>query len=367
VTRRDYYEVLGVERDASQAALKKAYRRLAMDLHPDRNDDPQATAQFKEATEAYGVLSDPDKRRLYDVGGHDALDGGGFDPSSFSDFGDLFGGVLRDLFNADPRFARRGPRRGEDLLLELPLAFEEACLGVEKELNVPRVGECGECAGSGARAGTGRRPCTDCGGSGQIVLRQGFFAMSRTCGRCRGVGTTLESPCPNCRGEGRVPVEKQIRIKVPAGISEGQRIRVTGEGESGQRGGPPGDLYVEARVAPHEMFWREGFDLHVPLPLSFPQVALGAKVDVPTLQGDAPLEIPAGTEAGDVLRVRGKGVKKLSTSGHGDLLVHVRVRTPRRLNESQRDLLRRYAESVDEHYEVQEERSLLDRVKDIFG
>lgn len=369
--RRDYYEVLNVSRDCDGATLKKAYRKLAVQYHPDKNGEDGATEKFKEATEAYGVLSDPEKRRLYDIGGHAAVDGaGGFDPSQASDLGDLFGGMLRDLFGAGfggggPR-RRHGPSRGQDLLLEIALTFEDAALGVDRELSVPTAAACEPCSGSGAAPGTGRKTCPDCGGQGQIVVRQGFFAMSRACGRCRATGQILESPCTTCRGEGRVPVDKKLTIKIPAGIAEGQRIRVQNEGEPGERGGPPGDLYVQIHVEEHEHFWREGFDLHVQLSLSFPQAALGARLDVPTLTGAVPLDVAAGSETGQTLRVRSQGIRRLGSAGHGDLIVHLRVRTPKKLTSEQQQLLRRYAESMDEADDLAD-RSLFDRVKDIFG
>jgi molecular chaperone DnaJ len=372
VTQRDYYEVLGVARDVDAATLKKAYRKLALQYHPDRNDDAGAAVQFKEATEAYGVLSDENKRARYDMGGHAAVSGaGGFDPSQFSDFADLFS-VFSDLFGAGPPGGAGGPRRtrpqrGDDLLYELVLPFREAALGAEKELVIGRLNPCAACDGSGAEAGTGRTGCEDCKGAGQVVVRQGFFTMSRTCPKCRGAGTVLEHPCAACQGDGRVKGEKRLKIRVPAGIADGQRIRVGGEGESGAMGGPAGDLYVHIRVEKHEYFWREGFDLHVPIPLAFVQVALGARIEVPTLDGTLPLEIPAGTEAGEIIRLKGKGIRRLSGSGHGDLLVHVRVRTPKRLTDGQKTLLRAYADSLDESYDLREEKSILEKVKDMFA
>lgn len=368
-TRRDYYEVLAISRDADAGSLKKAYRKLAMQYHPDRNPEAGAAEKFKEATEAYAVLSDPDKRRLYDMGGHAAVEGGGgFDGGGYADLGDIFGGVLRDLFTGGGGGARRrsGPRRGEDLLFPLALTFEDAALGCGKELLVPNVADCEACTGSGAAPGTGRKTCTDCGGQGQIVARQGFFAMSRTCGRCRGTGQALEQPCETCRGEGRVPHDRSLKIRVPAGIAEGQRIRVQGEGEPGERGGTAGDLYVQVAVEQHEHFWREGFDLHVQLSISFPQAALGTRLDVPTLADPVSVDIPAGAETGQVLRLRGKGIKRLGGSGHGDLMAHVRVRTPKKLSADQADLLRKYAESMPEDGDLGE-RSIFDRVKDIFN
>jgi molecular chaperone DnaJ len=368
VSQRDYYEVLGIPRDVDAGTMKKAYRKLALENHPDRNPDPEAAARFKEAAEAYSVLSDPEKRARYDVGGHAAVAGRGFDPAAFSEFGDIFG-VLRDVFGVDigsgSRHAR--PQRGDDLLFELALPFEAAALGVEQELRVPRMGSCEDCGGAGSEAGTGRKKCQECNGAGQVVFRQGFFSMARTCGRCRGEGSVFENPCKACRGAGRMPLERKLKIRVPAGIAEGQRIRVQGEGEPGMLGGPPGDLYVQVSVEKHDLFWREGFDLHLRLPVSFAQVALGASVEVPTLEGVTQLEIPAGTEAGDVIRVKGKGIKRLGATGRGDLLVHVRVRTPKRLSDKQAALLRKYADAVDESYDIREEKSLFDRVKDLLG
>lgn len=372
MAKRDYYEVLGVSRDATDAELKTAYRRLAVRHHPDRSDEADAEERFKEATEAYGVLSDPASRARYDAGGHAAVGGagGGFDPTAFSDFGDLFG-AFRDIFGMDfGGFGGGGrgvrPTRGADLLDELAISFEDAALGTTCELAVARLDACTDCAGSGAETGTSRTACQACGGRGQLVHRQGFFAVSRPCPRCRGRGSVVESPCQACRGEGRVQVERTLRVRVPAGIDDGQRIRLAGEGEAGEHGGPPGDLYVEVRVQPHDVFVREGVDLHLSLPLSFPQVALGTTVSLPTLEGELELDVPAGTEAGDVLRVKGRGVPRVGRSGRGDLLVHVRVRTPRSLSKAQRKLLREYADATDESYSVGEEKSFLDRVKDMF-
>lgn len=372
MSRRDYYDVLGVPRDADEAALKKAYRQLALKYHPDRNPEPAAAERFKEATEAYGVLSDPEKRARYDAGGHAAVDGRGmgFDPNAFQDFGDLFG-VFGSLFGVD--FGARGgsrrgrPQRGDDVLVQLPLSFEEAALGVDKELRVTRLVHCGECRASGAAPGTGRTPCTDCGGRGQVVMRQGFISMSRPCGRCRGEGSVLAKPCAACDGQGLVEAEKRIRLKVPAGINEGQRVRVAGEGHAGWQGGPPGDLYAAIAVEEHEYFERDGADLHVALPVSFPQVALGCEVEIPTLEGGVKVDVPAGTESGEVLRLKGRGIARLGGSGRGDLFVHVRVRTPKRLSSKQRELLQAYADAVKEKHHVGEEKGLLDRVKDLLG
>jgi len=373
VDERDYYEILGVSRDADVAEIKKAYRRLAVRYHPDRCDEPDAAERFKECTQAYSVLSDPERRRRYDLGGHAAVDGrGGFDPGAFSDFGDLFG-AFRDIFGmdfggfgGDARRARA--QRGNDLLYELSLTLEEAAIGCSRELSIPRLDACSDCGGSGAARGSGKKACPECRGRGQVVFRQGFFAMSRPCPACRGEGQVVERPCATCRGAGRVEVERKLKVRVPAGIATGQRIRLQGEGEAGEHGGPPGDLHVAIAVAEHPLFAREGADLHLVLPVSFPQATLGAEVEVPTLEGPAPLDVPAGTQSGDVLRLAGKGVRRLGGGGHGDLLVHVQVRTPRRLSARQAKLLRQYAESIEESYEPGgDEKSFLDKVKDIFA
>lgn len=373
VDKRDLYEVLGVPRDADAAALKKAYRRLAVRYHPDRCDEPDAEVRFREATDAYSILCDPEKRRRYDLGGHAAVEGrGGFDPSQFSDFGDLFG-AFREMFGMDFGDAGGGrssprPTRGSDLLYELGIEFEEAALGTRKDLEIPRLDTCSDCQGSGAAPGTGRTTCPDCLGRGQIVMRQGFFAMSRPCSRCRTTGDVVETPCDECGGAGRVEVRRRLKVRIPAGIAGGQRIRLAGEGEAGEHGGPPGDLYVAVSVAEHDILHREGADLHVTLRVGFAQVALGTEVEVPLLGDDSvEVEVPAGTESGEVLRLKGHGVRKLGASGHGDLFVHVQVKTPRHLTAKQKKLLREYAASVDEGYEIGEDKSFLERVKELFA
>lgn len=372
--KRDYYDVLGVDRQVDAATLKKAFRKKALEYHPDRNAGPEAEEKFKELAEAYQVLSDPDARARYDVGGFGAVDGRGveLDPSAFVDFTDIFS-AFGDLFGMGfGPFGGRGGRRsrvqrGDDVLVEVKLRLEEACLGVEKEVRAARLERCAECAGSGARKGSGQTTCPECGGRGQVFLRQGFVALSRTCGRCRGEGHVLRDPCPACDGRGRAPRTKTLGLKIPAGIGDGQRIRVTGEGSSGAGGGPPGDLYVAVAVEPHAVLERDGDDLHVTLPLSFPQVALGATVEVPGLTGNVKLDVKPGTQSGDVLRVRGEGVPRLGGTGRGDLLVHVRVRTPKRLSAKQAELLKAYAAAVNEHYDVGEDRSLFERVRDAFS
>ncbi|MEM7246149.1 MAG: molecular chaperone DnaJ [Acidobacteriota bacterium] len=367
--RRDLYEVLGVDRSADAATLKKAYRDLARKYHPDRSDAPDAEERFKEATEAYGVLSDEQKRARYDSGGFDAVDGRGFDPSSFSDFGDLFS-VFSQVFGGDFGGGARGSRRrrGSDLLLRISLTLEQAVFGTEREIEVPRHEACADCDGSGATPGTGRRTCLECAGQGRVIVQQGFFSLGRPCGRCAGQGSILEDPCAECDGAGLVQVERKLKIKVPAGVDHGQQIRLSGEGEAGALGGPPGDLYVELSVESHPVYRREGEHLHLVLPVSFPQVALGATVTVPLLgdDEDEELDIPAGTQTGESFRLRGLGVPRLQSRGRGDLVVHVRVRTPRKLSSEQGRLLEAYAEAVEESYPVEEEKGFFDKVRDIF-
>ena len=380
VSRRDYYEVLGVARDVDGPALKRAYRKLALKYHPDRNtEDADADTKFKEATQAYSVLSDADKRARYDRGGHAAVEGRGtaFDPNQFADFGDLFG-AFRDIFGVD--FGNVGgggqrrprPTRGDDLLHEMSLTLEEAATGIERELTVPRLATCPECAGSGAVVGTGRRACADCGGRGQVVVRQGFFTLARTCGKCLGQGSVLEKPCKRCSGQGRVETERQLKVRVPAGIDEGQRIRLTGEGEAGTLGGPPGDLYILVRVEEHATFQREGADLHVVIPVSFPHAALGTTMEVPTLDGPVPCEVKPGTQPGDILRLRGKGLRRLGHAGNGDLLVHVRVRTPKRMSTEQIKLMNELASSLGPSSAADDEddendKGIFGRIRDMFA
>jgi molecular chaperone DnaJ len=376
VSKRDYYEVLGVDRGADDATMKKAYRGLARRHHPDRNsEDPQAAEKFKEATEAYGILSDGAKRERYDVGGHEAVEGrggAGFDPSSFSDFGDLFS-VFGQVFGVDfgggggGGGGRARPQRGDDLLHEIELSFEDAALGAEQEISVARLEHCEDCSGSGGKDGSGRHTCERCGGAGRVAVTQGMFRVARPCSACSGEGSTLEDPCDGCDGAGRLRAERSLRVKVPPGVDHGQRIRLSGEGEDGHRGGPPGDLYVQLRVKAHAFFEREGADLHLRLPLSFPQVALGAEITVPTLEGEEGVKLPAGTEAGEIVRLRGRGVPRLQASGRGDLFLHVRVRTPKKLNAKQKKLLKSYADSLEESYGLEEERSFFDKVKDMFS
>jgi len=369
VPGRDYYEILGVARDADAASIKKAYRRLALQHHPDKNPgNKEAEERFKEAAEAYAVLSDPEKRRIYDQYGRAGLgsQGGfsGFDPEIFGDFAD----VLGDLFGFGGIFGgsgrRRRPRRGHDLRYDLPVTFEEAVRGTEKEIRVPRLERCGACDGRGARSEKDVETCSQCRGRGQVAYQQGFFTIARTCGRCGGTGRIIARPCSGCGGNGRVRVERSITVRIPPGVVTGVQLRVGGEGEASAEGGPAGDLYVVLEVAEHEFFHREGDDLFCEIPLSFAQAALGTRLKVPTLDGEEPLEVPQGTQSGAQFRLRGKGVPSLNGGRRGDQVIRVQVRTPRRLGQRQRELFEELARL--EGKEVSE-RGLIDRVRDIFG
>ena len=369
-TQVDYYEVLGCARDASDQEIKSAYRRLALKYHPDRNPgDREAEDKFKEAAEAYSVLGDADKRQRYDRFGHAGLGGaGGFDPSTFADFGDILG----DLFGFGDVFGRRqrgGPRRGADLRYNLELTFTEAAFGVETQVEIARADTCSGCKGTGAAPGTTATTCANCRGAGQVAFQQGFFTVARTCGKCRGTGKVVATPCDTCRGQGLVEAERKLQIKVPAGVDTGSQLRIAGEGEGGTAGGPPGDLYVVVRVADHAFFKRDGTSLFCEMPVSFPQAALGATLDVPTLDGGTSrLQIPAGTQAGTSFRIRGQGVPHLGSRGRGDLHVTVRVAVPARLNAEQRKAVEQLAKILPVPVPGEkDERSVLEKMKDILG
>jgi molecular chaperone DnaJ len=377
VSKRDYYEVLGVARGAADAEIKKAYRKLAMQHHPDRNPgDKAAEEAFKEAAEAYAVLADGDKRAAYDRFGHAGVNQGGasqgFDPSIFSDFGDIFGG-LGDIFGFGGGRSARGPRRGSDLRYDLEISFEESATGTETSLRIPREETCETCRGSGAAAGSGPETCSQCRGLGQIRYQQGFFTVARTCNQCRGAGRIITKPCPTCRGNGRITQERQLTVKIPAGIATGQRIRATGEGEHGAQGGPPGDLYIVVHVAEHPVFRREEDDLHCELAIGFPTMALGGSVKVPTLNGEESLTIPEGTASGSTFRLRGKGMPSVSGRGKGDLYVAVKVAVPKKLTREQKKAIDELRKTLPEQVEQTSrdgdgsEKSVFERVKDIFG
>ena len=369
MAKRDYYEVLGVARSASGDDIKKAYRRLAMKYHPDRNkDDANAEQMFKEAKEAYEVLSNDEKRATYDQFGHDGLKGGaggaGFGPEGFSDiFGDVFG----DIFGGGRR-SRSQVFRGADLGYELRLDLERAVAGDSVTIEVPTQVTCEECDGSGARKGTSPVQCQTCGGVGQVRVQQGFFSIQQTCPACKGQGTVIEDPCPACNGRGRISKTRKLSVKVPPGVDDGDRIRLTGEGEAGRNGGPPGDLYVEIRVEPHKIFERDGGDLSCEVPISIATAALGGDVELPTLDGHVSLKIPAGTQSGKVFRLRGKGVITVRDPHKGDLFVRASVETPVNLTDEQAELLRQFDASVTKGGEKHSPRAggWLDTVKRFF-
>lgn len=352
MAKRDCYEVLGVSRDASEADIKKAYRRLAMKHHPDRNpDDPKAEAAFKEAKESYEVLSDQQKRAIYDRHGHAGLEAtagagrGGPGGNPGDAFGDIFGDVFGDIFGGGRR-SRSTVFRGADLRYELSLTLEQAVFGDTINLTLPTLVNCEPCKGTGAKPGTKPVTCRTCEGAGQVRMAQGFFSIQQTCPNCRGTGQQIEQPCGSCQGRGRVQKNKTLAVKVPAGVDNADRIRLTGEGEAGQNGGPPGDLYVEIRTQPHDIFERDGADLSCALPVNFALAALGGAVQVPTLDGEVTLKIPAETQSGRVFRMRGKGVRPVRGSAAGDLYCRVDVETPVNLTGEQKGLLEAFNEAL---------------------
>lgn len=375
VTKEDFYEVLGVSREASEQELKTSYRRLAMQYHPDRNpNNPEAEERFKACSEAYQVLSDPEKRSAYDRYGHAAFQNGGsgagspFGGAGFQgDLGDIFGDLFGEMFNMGGS-GRRASRvqRGRDLRYDMDLEFEEAVFGVEREIEIRRLEACEECRGTGSAKGKAPATCTQCGGRGQVRFQQGFFSVAKTCGRCNGTGTTISDPCMACRGEGLQAKKHTIMVKVPAGVEQATRIRYQGEGEAGRFGGPSGDLYVVLSVKAHRFFEREGDDLHCVLPISFPQAALGAELQLETLEGAATIKIPEGTQSGRQFKLRGKGVPHLNSRGKGDLIVEVRVTTPSKLNKEQRDLLKQLSETMTVE-NTPTSRGLFEKMKEIFS
>jgi len=354
MSKRDYYEVLGVSRNASEAELKKAYRRAAQKHHPDRNpDDKQAEESFKECKEAWEVLSDSQKRAAYDQFGHAGVDpsmGGGAGPGGAGfggGFNDIFGDVFGDIFGAGRGGGQR-VYRGSDLRYNLDLTLEDAVAGTEVKIRIPTQVSCNECDGSGARKGTSPTQCTTCGGRGQVRMQQGFFSVQQTCPHCRGSGSIITDPCHKCHGKGRVSEHKTLSVKVPAGVDTGDRIRLAGEGEAGESGGPPGDLYVQIQVKEHPIFVREENNLFCEVPISFATAALGGELEVPTLNGRVNLKIPAETQTGRMFRMRGKGVKPVRGGAIGDLICKVKVETPVNLTRKQKDLLREFSGDMEE-------------------
>ncbi|MFN2531444.1 MAG: molecular chaperone DnaJ [Pyrinomonadaceae bacterium] len=370
MSKRDYYEVLGVSRTASDQEIKSAYRRLAVRYHPDKNpNDASAEEKFKEAAEAYGVLADVEQRRRYDRFGHSGVSSsaGNWGAPGFSGIedilGDLFG--FGDVFGGARAGGRRSAaQRGADLRYDLEISLEDAANGMTAQLRIPRLETCDTCKGSGAAGGTQPETCQSCGGSGQVRYQQGFFSVARTCHVCRGAGRVIKTPCPDCSGSGRVEREKQMEVKIPAGVETGSRLRVQGEGESGTQGGGSGDLYVVIHVAEHDQFERQGNNLYEAVPITFAQAALGAEVFVKTLDGEDKVKIPMGTQTGTVFRLKAKGMPALGGRGRGDLYVSVNVITPTSLTREQRRLLEQLAEVENKDLE---DKGLVDKVRDIFG
>jgi molecular chaperone DnaJ len=375
LAKRDYYEILGVPRDADAAALKKAYRAVAMRDHPDRNpNDPAAEERFKEASEAYAVLSSPEKRRAYDRFGHAGV-GAGAPGGGFQDFGDLggftdlFDDLFGDLFGGGRRAGGRRRRgrgqRGADLRYNLEIELSDVLEGLESKVKIPKMRPCSACEGSGLPPGVSPEVCGRCHGSGQVVLQQGFFRVSRPCDDCAGTGEIAREHCSECRGQGRVEGQQTINVKIPSGVEDGTRLRLSGEGEAGIAGGPPGDLYVVVSIKPHELFERRGPDLHCEVPVTMVHAALGAEIDVPTLEGKVKLKIPEGSQSGTAMRLRGKGLPTLRSSARGDQLLHLFVETPTKLTKPQRDLLEQFAEASDMKVSPAH-KGFLDKLRELF-
>jgi len=369
VTKRDYYEILGISRSAGDQELKGAYRKLALKYHPDRNPGShEAEERFKEAAEAYSILSDPEKRRAYDTFGHQGLGGAaqpGFNPDTFADFTDIFGDFFGfgDLFGGGGSRRRTRAQRGEDVRYDLEITFEEAIHGKDVEIQVPRMEPCSTCHGTGAESEDGWTTCSVCRGRGEVFYQQGFLSIRKTCGQCGGAGKILRRPCRTCKGEAYVQTTRKLKVKIPAGVDTGMKMRVSGEGQPGANGGSAGDLYVFLNVQPHPIFERREFDLHCVVPVNFAQAALGTGIDVLTFEGLQSIKVPDGIQSGETLRLRGRGVPFVNGGGRGDLVVHIEVRTPRKLTREQKKLLEQLRDTLPAENEP-EEKSLLDKLKD---
>ncbi len=379
MAKRDFYEVLGVPKNASDDEIKKAYRKLAMKHHPDRNQGDSAKAaeeKFKEAKEAYEMLSDPQKKAAYDQYGHAGVDpnmrgpGGAGGAEGFAGFGDAFGDIFGDIFGGQRRGGGgRQVYRGADLSYAMEISLEEAAHGKDTQIRIPSWDDCETCKGTGAKPGTSVKTCSTCHGQGQVQMRQGFFSVQQTCPHCHGTGKIIPEPCTACSGQGKIKKQKTLEIKIPAGIDDGQRIRSSGNGEPGQNGGPAGDLYIEIRLRKHDIVEREGDDLHCQVPVSMTTAALGGEIDVPTLQGKATIDLPEGTQSGKTFRLRGKGVKGVRSSYPGDLYCHVAVETPVKLTEHQRKLLKELDESFKKggHKHSPNDKGWFEKAKDFFS
>ncbi|TVZ40238.1 molecular chaperone DnaJ [Alteromonadaceae bacterium 2753L.S.0a.02] len=370
MAKRDYYEVLGVARDVSEQDLKKAYRKVAMKFHPDRNpDDASAEEKFKEASEAYEILSDKQKRAAYDQYGHAGVEGQagmGGGAEGFGSFSDIFGDVFGDIFGGAGR-GRGGPSRGSDLRYTLDLSLEDAVRGTTVKIKVPTLVACKTCGGTGAKPGTSPTTCNTCGGHGQVRMQQGFFSVQQTCPSCRGQGKTISDPCKSCHGHGRIEETKTLSVKVPPGVDTGDRIRLAGEGEAGADGGPSGDLYVQVHVKDHEFFQRDGKNLYCEVPISIFDACLGGELEVPTLDGRVKLKVPAETQTGKLFRLRGKGVTPVRGGAAGDLLCRVILETPVNLNGKQKELLEQLKESFKGTQHSPKQQSWFDGMKNFFG
>jgi molecular chaperone DnaJ len=364
---KDYYRILGVPRDASQEEIKKAYRRLALKYHPDRNpNDKEAEERFKEINEAYACLSDPEKRARYDRFG--TVEGFEFSDTGFDSFASAFSDIFEDIFSDffgtfTGQRRRTRPKRGADLRYDLSISLEEAVKGCEKEITIPRWVNCDLCGGSGANPGSGPVRCPECGGSGYVRFQQGFFSVSRTCSRCGGSGTYIVTPCRACNGEGRIRKYRTVSVKIPPGVDNGSRLRISGEGELGSHGGPPGDLYIIITVKPHKFFKRQGLDLYCEVPITFPQAVFGAEIEVPTLYGTERLKIPAGTPSGKEFVLKGRGVPRLGGHSKGNQIVRIYIDVPKKLTPRQKELLQEFARLSGD--EVQ--KSFMDKLKDFFS
>ncbi|TXH71616.1 MAG: molecular chaperone DnaJ [Thiothrix sp.] len=379
MAKRDYYEVLGVQKNASEDELKKAFRRLAMKYHPDRNpDDAEAEAKFKEAKEAYEVLADQNKRSAYDQFGHEGVDQVGMGGArGGAGFGDIFEDIFGDIFGGGRRGGGNRAYRGSDLQYNLELSLEEAVSGKEVDIRIPAMKTCDTCSGTGAKKGTHPQTCSTCHGQGQVRIQQGFFSIQQTCPQCHGNGKVITDPCPSCHGQGRIEEHKTLSVKIPAGVDTGDRIRLSGEGEAGLNGGPAGDLYVQVFVKEHELFTREGDNLFCNVPIRFTTAAIGGEMEVPTLDGKVTLKIPPETQTGKKFRLRNKGVKSVRSSSTGDLVCTVIVETPVNLTKRQRELLEEFDQTMSEggkrhspkeHSWLDKAKGFIDDVKhDLFG
>lgn len=370
MSKRDYYEVLGVERDVSEKDLKKAYRRVAMKFHPDRNpDNKEAESKFKEASEAYEILSDAKKRAAYDQFGHAGVEGqaSAAGAGGFGGFSDIFGDVFGDIFGGGSSGRRGGPARGSDLRYDLELSLEDAVRGTTAKIRVPTLASCGSCKGSGSKPGAKPKTCGTCGGAGQVRMQQGFFSVQQTCPNCHGRGSIISDPCTSCHGRGRVEETKTLSVKVPPGVDSGDRIRLSGEGEAGPDGGPSGDLYVQVVVREHELFQRDGKNLYCEIPIGFATAALGGEMEVPTLEGKLKLKIPAESQTGKLFRLRGKGVTPVRGGSAGDLLCRVVVETPVNLSSKQKELLDEFSSTLSEAKNSPRQTGWFKGMKNFFG